>query len=84
LAQWSLCRTTGLIRQISQLDVLSKNSYIHAVGLGHVPDVQRGRDGSEDGRLLLVVGKPLARKVGASALRDLQDDRSLDIPIADI
>jgi hypothetical protein len=84
LAQWSLRRTTGLIRQTSQLDVLSKKSNIHAVSLCHVLDVQRGRDGSEDGCLLLVVGKPLPRKVGASALRDLTDDRSLDIPIADI
>ena len=43
--------------------------------------MQRGRDGSKDGRLLLVVGEPLAGKVGAAALRDLEDDRSLDIPI---
>ena len=37
--------------------------------------MQRSRYSSRDGRLSLVVGK-----VGASALRDLKDDRSLDIP----
>ena len=46
--------------------------------------MQRSGDGSKDGCLLLVVGKPLAREVGAAALRDLEDDRSLDIPVADI
>jgi hypothetical protein len=63
-----------------------KNPNIYAVRLGPVPDMQRGRDGSKDGRLLLVVGKPLARKVGtsSSALRDLEGDRSLDIPIVNI
>ena len=55
-----------------------------SVSLGDVPDMVRGRDGTEGGRLLLVVGEPLAGEVGASALRDLEDDGSLDVPIADI
>ena len=42
--------------------------------------MQRSRDGSKDGRLLLVVGKPFAGELGTPALRDLDDDRSLDIP----
>lgn len=40
------------------------------------------RQSSKDGRLLPV--KPLAREVGAPCLRDLEDERSLDIPVADI
>ena len=61
---------------------VKKKPDIHTVSLGQVLDVQRGRDGSKDGCLLLVIGKPLAHKVGASALRFLEDDRSLDIPLA--
>ena len=45
-----------------------KKPDIHTVSLGHVLDVQRSRDGSKDGSLLLVIGKPLARKVGTSSL----------------
>jgi hypothetical protein len=39
-----------------------------------------GSDRTEDRGLLLVVGEALTSKVRASALRDLKDDGSLDIP----
>jgi len=38
-------------------------------------------DGTEDGGLLLVISKTLARKVRASALGDLDDDGSFDVPV---
>jgi len=60
----------------------SKKPNIHAVRLGYVTDMQRSRDGSSGGCLLFVVGKALAGKKGASTLRNLKDDWSLDIPTA--
>jgi len=38
-------------------------------------------DGTEGGGLLFVITKALARKVHASALGDLDDDGSFDIPV---
>ena len=38
-------------------------------------------DGTEDGGLLLVISKALAREVRASALGDLDDDGSFDVPV---
>ena len=84
-ASWCGGRCAGQLDcrdKTSNSENRQNNPYIHAVSLGHIPDVERGREGSKDGCLLLVVGKPLARKVGASALRDLEDDGSLDIPTA--
>lgn len=53
---------------------------LHAVSLGDGTDVVGGGNGTGDGGLLLVVGKTLASEVGSSALGDLEDDGSLDIP----
>lgn len=39
-----------------------------------------GGNGTGDGGLLLVIGKTLASEVGRTALGDLEDDGSLDIP----
>lgn len=53
---------------------------LHAVSLGDGTDMVGGGNGTGDGGLLLVVGKTLASEVGSSALGDLEDDGSLDIP----
>ena len=57
-----------------------KNPNIYTVRLCPVPDMQRGRDGFKDGRLLVVVGKPCPQ----SRHFCLEGDRSLGIPIVNI
>jgi len=49
---------------------------VHTIRLGHGADMVGSTNGTEDGGLLLVISKALARKVRVSALGDLDDDGS--------
>lgn len=61
-----------------------RDRYSHTVLLGYSPDVVCGGDCASDRGLLLVVRQPLACKVGTSSLRDLEDNRRLDVSGLDI
>lgn len=55
--------------------------HLHAVCLGDGPDMVSGSDGTKGGSLLVAVGQALAGEVSSAALRDLDDDRCLDVTI---
>ena len=86
-AQWSLCRTTGLLsKQICgiscrRVGVICEEHYLHAVGFCDRSDVVGSGDSPGDRGLLFVVGEALTGKVGTASLRDLEDDRRLDVSI---
>ena len=65
---------------ILRTETIIKNFvHLHAVRRCHQANMVSSGNCTEDRRLLLVIGKTLAGKVGASTLRNLDDDGRLDV-----
>jgi hypothetical protein len=59
------------------LKKLSENS--HAIDRSNASDKVSSSDGTSDRSLLLVVGYTFTGKVGGTTLRELEDDRRVDV-----
>ena len=58
-----------------------KLNTVHAICLGHQPNVVSGGDSSQDWSLLLVISKTLACIVCAASLRNLDNNGRFDVPV---
>ena len=65
-------------------DVARAGAHLHAVFLGDSANVVGSGNGTNNRSLLLVIGKTFSGEVRAAPLRDLDDDRRLDIPVAQL
>jgi hypothetical protein len=67
-------------RQTRLENTREKTESLHAISLGYGPNVMGSCNGASNRCFLVRVGQTLSSKVGGATLRNLNDDRSFDIP----